>query len=322
MRRDFLSELGYLAFVTRLKRISDSMIHDGRRLYRDLGMDIEPNWFAVLKLIEKKGPSTVTKIADDLGFSHPSIVTMVNKMIDAGYLASKRSEDDNRKRILELTRDARKKMPEFQRVWRAGTTTLKRMLPDADALRLLDVIEQRQSESGFRERTLAAFRELEEIRVAGFEERYTRHFADLNYEWIEKSYRVEEHDREQLENPVEHIIKPGGEIFIVFVGGEAAGTVAMIPEDKESLELGKMAVSPEFRGYGLGDVLMDACKEYAVSKGAKRIVLESNRKQVAAIRMYRKHGFKEIPLKHSEFQRADIRMELLLEKQTEQSATG
>ena len=320
MRKDFLSELGYLAFVMRLKRISDNMIHDGRRLYRDLGMDIEPNWFAVFKLIEQKGPLTVTRIAEDLGFSHPSIVTMVNKMIDLGYLASRRSEEDNRKRILELTRKTRKKLPEFERVWRAGTTTMKRMLPDADALRLLDVVEERQQVSGFRERTLQAFKELESIRVTGFEERYKRHFADLNYEWIERTYKVEEHDREQLENPQEHIIDPGGEIFFVFVGDEAAGTVAMIPEEEESLELGKMAVSPAFRGYGLGDVLMDACKEFALAKGTRRIVLESNRKQIAAIRMYRKHGFMEVPLKDSEFQRADIRMELVLEERLESAA--
>ena len=50
---DFLRELGSIAVVTRLKRVSDAMLHDGRRMYKDLGMDIEPNWFAIFRLLEK-----------------------------------------------------------------------------------------------------------------------------------------------------------------------------------------------------------------------------------------------------------------------------
>ena len=39
---DFLRELGSIAATTRLKRISDALLHDGKRMYRELGMDIEP----------------------------------------------------------------------------------------------------------------------------------------------------------------------------------------------------------------------------------------------------------------------------------------
>ena len=62
-----------------------------------------------------------------------------------------------------------------------------------------------------------------------------------------------------------------------------------------------------------GDALMRACIGFAVSKKAKSIILESNTKQEAAIRLYRKHGFEEIPLDpNSHFVRANIRMELAL----------
>ena len=148
-------------------------------------------------------------------------------------------------------------------------------------------------------------------RIVEFEERYAKAFADLNYEWIEKAYTVENHDREILDHPIEQIIEPGGQIFFALVNGEPAGTVALIEMGDDAFELAKMAVSPDHRGEGLSNLLMDACIEYSRAKGKNSIVLESNTKQVAAIRLYRKYGFVETPLDpNSQFVRVNIRMEL------------
>jgi ribosomal protein S18 acetylase RimI-like enzyme len=151
----------------------------------------------------------------------------------------------------------------------------------------------------------------EAVQIVPFDQAFAKAFADLNYQWIEDSYGVEEHDREVLDHPNETVIATGGEIFFALVGNEAAGTVAMVRMEEDHFELAKMAVSPEFRGRKIGDALMLACIEFAVSRGAKSIILESNTKQEAAIRLYRKHGFVEIPLDpNSHFVRANIRMEL------------
>jgi ribosomal protein S18 acetylase RimI-like enzyme len=152
-----------------------------------------------------------------------------------------------------------------------------------------------------------------DVRIIGFEEQYARAFADLNYEWIEKAYKVEQHDREILDHPVEEIIDKGGQIFFAIVGDEAVGTVALIRIDGESLELAKMAVDPAFRGRGISNMLMAECIDHSRQAGAKSIILESNTKQVAAIRLYRKFGFEETPLDpNSLFSRANIRMELAI----------
>jgi ribosomal protein S18 acetylase RimI-like enzyme len=153
----------------------------------------------------------------------------------------------------------------------------------------------------------------ETINVVPFEPAFAKAFADLNYQWIAESYGIEEHDRELLDHPYESIVEPGGEVFFAIVGDSVAGTVAMVRMDGRHYELAKMAVSPEFRGRGIGDELMRACIDHAVRNGAASIILESNTKQEAAIRLYRKHGFVEIPLDpDSHFVRANIRMELAL----------
>ena len=150
-----------------------------------------------------------------------------------------------------------------------------------------------------------------EVKIVPFNPAFARAFADLNYQWIEETYGIEEHDREILDHPSKSVIETGGEIFFGLVDGAAAGTVAMIRMDPKGFELAKMAVSPEFRGLGLGDKLMQACIDHARFAGARYVILESNTKQEAAISLYRKHGFVEIPLDpNSHFVRANIRMRL------------
>jgi DNA-binding MarR family transcriptional regulator len=75
-------------------------------------------------------------------------------MVNAGYLSDSKSDHDSRKRILTLTPKAKEKMPELERVWDAGTAGFKRMMHDTDLLRMLDVLEDRIAEKGFRQRTL------------------------------------------------------------------------------------------------------------------------------------------------------------------------
>ncbi|MFL6466363.1 MAG: GNAT family N-acetyltransferase [Pyrinomonadaceae bacterium] len=311
MNGDFLSELGQNAVVTRLKRVSDAMLHDGKRMYKELGMDIEPNWFAIFKLLKKHQRLSVTEIAEAIGLSHPSVISIIRKMSDAGYLKESRSKDDDRKRILSLTAKANRRMPEFEQVWDAGTAGVKRMMHDTDILGMLDVLEERIAAKGFRERTLDELAKVKSVKIVEFDDKYAADFGRLNYEWISKFYKVEEHDHDQLDNARRYIIDKGGQIFFAIVDGQVAGTVAMIRMNYEVFELAKMAVSPDFQGYKIGDKLMKACIELAKSSGTPYIFLESNTKQFAAINLYRKFGFVETTLDpNSQFTRANIRMEL------------
>jgi DNA-binding MarR family transcriptional regulator/ribosomal protein S18 acetylase RimI-like enzyme len=313
MERDFLTDLGFISFVTRLKRVSDAMLHDGRRLYKELGMDIEPNWFVVFKLLEKNGEMTVTEIAEQIGFAHPSVISIVNKMTRAGYLESRPCENDSRRRLLVMTDKAKRNMPEFERVWQAGVTGVKKMLADTDALDFLASLEQKINDKGFKERTLKSLAEQREVEILEFDERFAGDFARLNYEWIEQWYEVEEHDREQLDHPVEHIIAPGGRIFFARIENEIVGTVALIELNEDSFELAKMAVTSRYRGYGIGEKLMAACIEGSRDANKKSIILESNTRQIPAIKLYEKYGFHEIPLDpNTPYARANIRMELIL----------
>lgn len=154
---------------------------------------------------------------------------------------------------------------------------------------------------------------MDEVKILVFDPQYSKQFADLNYQWIGETYGIEEHDHDILDHPQEAVIDKGGQIFFAVEGDEVAGTVAMIPFGDDSYELTKMAVDPKFRGRGIGDKLMLACIDFTRERGRKRVILESNTKQVAAIKLYRKFGFLETELDpNSQYVRANIRMELIV----------
>jgi len=151
------------------------------------------------------------------------------------------------------------------------------------------------------------------ITVIPFESPYSADFARLNYEWLEKYFTVEPHDREMLDAPESYIIESGGQIFFAKLGEEIVGTVALIYENEESYELAKMAVSPDYQGLKIGQLLMEHAIQYSREQGKKSIVLESNTKLTPAINLYIKNGFKAAPLNEgSPYARCNIRMELVL----------
>lgn len=153
-KEDFIKELGYLGITTRFKRLSDILMHDGKKMYSALKIDIEPNWFVVFKLLKARGSLTVTEIADYIGMAHPSVITIVNKMIVAGYLNSTKDEEDSRKRVLDLSDKALTKLPEYEKIWEKGEKVMAELLAENNTLEVIASLEEKLFTKGFKERML------------------------------------------------------------------------------------------------------------------------------------------------------------------------
>ncbi len=151
---DFLKELGYIGFTVRLKRLSDAMMHEGRRMYSELDIDIEPNWFVIFKLLQSRGAMSVMDISESIMMAHPSVIALTNKMIEKGYLNSEKDKTDSRKRVLDLSARSIKMLPDYQKIWNAGEEGVEQALSGLNALELLDSLEQTYFEKGFAERTI------------------------------------------------------------------------------------------------------------------------------------------------------------------------
>jgi GNAT superfamily N-acetyltransferase len=152
------------------------------------------------------------------------------------------------------------------------------------------------------------------IVVVPFRREFAADFRRLNLDWIERLFKVEAPDLEVLDDPEAAIIATGGMIFFALEDKTVVGTVAMLRGDGSRCELAKMAVALTHQRRGIGELLGDACKDWAARYGFQTVFLETNSKLDGAIRLYERLGFRHASPPHrSEYARGDVYMELMIE---------
>jgi ribosomal protein S18 acetylase RimI-like enzyme len=134
----------------------------------------------------------------------------------------------------------------------------------------------------------------------------------LNLEWLHKYFKVEPKDERVLSDPQGEIIDKGGMIFYARYNDKIIGTVSLLKIDATTFELTKMAVSDGNQGLGVGKKLMTHCLTIAKEKGISTLILYSNRILKPAIHLYESFGFVEIPVEKGTYERADIKMEKII----------
>ena len=149
------------------------------------------------------------------------------------------------------------------------------------------------------------------LKIIPYQFIFAKAFFELNIEWLETYFYVEEFDKEVLSNPEKYILNPGGHIFFALEKEKILGTVALMPCEKKCYELTKMAVEPKERGRKVGQQMIKHCINFCKKKQVNRLILYSNTILENAIHIYKKYGFKEIPMeKNSPYKRGNIKMEL------------
>jgi len=117
--KDHISESGALGLASRIRRLLERLLRDGKRVYQMAGMEFEVRWFAVFHLLTRRSPLSITEIADALGQRHPTVIQMVEEMIQRGLVRSARDVADGRRRQIGLTAEGRKVARRLQPIWHA-----------------------------------------------------------------------------------------------------------------------------------------------------------------------------------------------------------
>ena len=131
-----------------------------------------------------------------------------------------------------------------------------------------------------------------QLTIHGYSDFLAPAFRDINAQWIEAMYRMEDTDRDVLDNPRERIIDRGGDILFVEAEGlGVVGACALLKTGDGRFELTKMGVLEAARGMKAGEFLLAAVIARAQALGAETLYLLSNRKSAAAIHLYEKLGF-------------------------------
>ena len=334
---DLMKELGSLGLGNRLKRLSDKIMQDGIRVYRESGVDFEPRWFPLYQYLDRFGPSPVMDIARGLGITHPAVNQVAGQMVQARLIATYRDARDKRRRLLALTREGRALKPVLTSLWSSISVAVNGVLDESQVafLKDLDAIEAAVDRQGLYARLqLAGAMTADQMRpdrprpdrsrpdgsapelvIEGFQPVLADTFRRINEEWITEYFKLEVADQKTLEDPHRSILEAGGDILFVrdTRTAEILGTCALIKHSESLAELAKMGVTKQARGRGAGLLLVQAIIHRASELGFQRLFLETNARLEPALKIYRQVGFEQCePPRPSDYERSDVYMKLAL----------
>lgn len=155
---------------------------------------------------------------------------------------------------------------------------------------------------------------MDRIRIIPYADGYKRDYFEISRRWLEAYDLLEDADLVILNDPVGQVLEKGGQIYFAELNGVNAGVITLLPVDEDTSEIHKFGVNEEYRGLGLGKLLLEKVIAAARAEGKKRLVLCTNHRLAAAQKLYLACGFKVMPFTGSKYETADILMELRLDQ--------
>jgi DNA-binding MarR family transcriptional regulator/N-acetylglutamate synthase-like GNAT family acetyltransferase len=313
---DFYYQAGKMALGSRLRRLSEKFTEDAAKIYALYDVKLDPKWFPVFYVLSKKEDLSITEIAQCIGHSHPSVSQIVKEMTNKGLTTTAKGVLDARVNVVKLSEKGKQLIPKIENQYLDVNQAAEELLLEAqhDLWKAIEEIEFLLDRKDFYTRVTEKrkTRESQHVEIIDYSTEFHEDFKRLNYEWIERYFKLEENDHQSLNNPYEKILKPGGHIFMARYNGEIVGTCALIKINDDTYELAKMAVKEFARGKKIGWLLGQAITNKARELGAKKVFLESNTRLEPAINLYHKLGFQKVVGQPSPYERCNIQMELKL----------
>jgi DNA-binding MarR family transcriptional regulator len=114
---NLIDESGILAISTRLQRLADTLRKDGVLIYKANNIDFEPKWFPVIYTLHFKPVLSVVELANEIGYTHPSTISLLKELEKEKLIRSKKDKADERKRLVLLTAKGQELVERMRPVW-------------------------------------------------------------------------------------------------------------------------------------------------------------------------------------------------------------
>jgi DNA-binding MarR family transcriptional regulator len=115
---DVIRSLGFLCLGSRLKRLGEQMQADTQRVLDRLDVRIQASQYPLLAALDRLGPLPVGELAQSLGIAQPGVTRSVSLLTELGLVEVSPSNDDQRRRIVSLSRNGLRLVAEAKRdVW-------------------------------------------------------------------------------------------------------------------------------------------------------------------------------------------------------------
>lgn len=150
-----INESGSLALSTRLQRLSEQLRKDGALVYKEFGIDFEPKWFPVIFTLHHKNILSVVEIANEIGYTHPSTISLLKELERQQMIISKKDKTDERKRLIELAPKGIELIEKMKPVWKIISRVLEEIANNENhLLKAINEAEEKIAEQSFLQRVL------------------------------------------------------------------------------------------------------------------------------------------------------------------------
>ncbi|MFB6457219.1 MarR family winged helix-turn-helix transcriptional regulator [Chitinophaga sp. Hz27] len=151
--RNVIDDSGILAISTRLQRVAEQLRKDGQQIYKAHGIDFEPKWFPVVFCLHQKGMLSVMEIAQEIGYTHPSTISLLKELEKQKLIRSKKDKQDERKRLLLLTEKGAALIAAMEPIWKRMEQALSALTSTQHNLMLaIGEVEAQMAAKSFFER--------------------------------------------------------------------------------------------------------------------------------------------------------------------------
>ncbi|OJJ19336.1 hypothetical protein BKI52_21220 [marine bacterium AO1-C] len=314
MRENIFNDTRGLSLGSRFRKVGEALYQEAVNIFAEAEVDFKPKWFSVFYSIMLKEQASVTELSQYIGISHPAVSQIIKELKKAGLVTSITDEKDERRKAITLSEAGDVTAAKLRPVWEAVEKITNEMIiaTGYDMIAVMDKFEEQLDQKSLYDRVMEYRKKqlLDEVKIVDFQPSYQPHFAQLNYEWISRYFKVEPHDQELLDHPQREIIDKGGYICFAELNGEIVGTCGLYKLREGVYELIKMAVDDKARGRQVGKKIGLHVLEAAKQMGAHRVELQSNTVLKPAINLYRKLGFTEAKMDETskDYARSNILM--------------
>jgi DNA-binding MarR family transcriptional regulator len=145
-----IDESGVLAIATRLMRLSEQFRRDGHLIYEEYGIGFEPKWFPVIYVLHCKTLMSVVEIAAEIGYAHPSTISLLKELEKQKLIRSLKDKTDDRKRMIRLTKKGNQLVARMKPVWTLFISVINQVIDtDNNLMQAILEVEHNLKEKSF-----------------------------------------------------------------------------------------------------------------------------------------------------------------------------
>lgn len=155
---DLISDLGYLALASHLKRLGDRLQEAVSEIYAEQNLDFRGRWFPLLIALARASPQPISQLSSGLGLTHTAIAQIGAEMEAHGLVRSGSDPKDGRRRPFALTSKGRRTFTSLQPLWVAIERATAELVAESghDLLAALAAVDARLTERPAAERMRTA----------------------------------------------------------------------------------------------------------------------------------------------------------------------